>query len=308
MKWTKQGLIYVPNKEYDWQLDRAIAPICELTEDNKLRVYFSSRDLQGRSVPVYFEANPENPREIYSFAKVPVLELGPQGSFDDNGIFCSSIVSLGNKRYLYYAGWNPRVNVSYHLSIGLAISEDNGPFVKFANGPILDRSIIEPFFNTAPFVLKTGEIWQMWYVSCTGWKMVNNYPEPLYDIKHATSIDGINWAKEGHIAIPTDDFAEAIGKPFVYIEEDIYKMIYSYRNSENYRTDRNRSYRLGYAESTDGKNWVRKDDELGITLSEEGWDSIMMEYASSYTYKGKRYLLYNGNGFGEAGIGFAILD
>jgi hypothetical protein len=308
MNWKKKGQIYVPSKEFDWQLDRAIAPLCELTEDNKLRVYFSSRDLKGRSTPVYFEANPENPKEIFSFANEPVLALGPQGSFDDNGIFCSSIVAHGSKRYMYYAGWNPRVNVSYHLSIGLAISENNGPFVKLSNGPILDRSLIEPFFNTAPFVLKTGDIWQMWYVSCIGWKNVNDYPEPLYNIKYATSEDGINWIKEGHVAIHTDDFAEAIGKPFVYIENATYKMIYSYRNSVDYRTDPTKSYRLGYAESLDGKNWIRKDNEIGISLSADGWDSVMMEYASSYEYKGKRYLLYNGNGFGEAGIGYAILD
>jgi hypothetical protein len=308
VNWIKKGLIYHPNKEFDWQQDRAIAPVCELTDDNILRVYFSSRDLKGRSTPVYLEANPERPEEIYSFCKEPILDFGPQGSFDDNGILSSSIVVDGNKRYLYYVGWNPRVNISYHLSIGLAVSVGDGPFIKHSNGPIMDRSVTEPFFNTAPFVLKEGAEWKMWYVSCTGWKMINNYPEPLYNIKFATSTDGINWVRNAVVAIETDNFAEAIGKPFVFRENGIYKMVYSYRNSVNYRTDPAKSYRLGYAESNDGIRWIRKDDQVGIGFSVEGWDSVMMEYASSYLFNGKRYLLYNGNGFGESGFGYAVLE
>ncbi len=83
-------------------------------------------------------------------------------------------------------------------------------------------------------------------------------------------------------------------------------MIYSYRSSINYRTNPATSYRLGYAESLDGIKWERLDDRVGIGLSNSGWDSLMMEYASSYVFKGNRYLVYNGNGFGESGFGYAV--
>jgi hypothetical protein len=145
-------------------------------------------------------------------------------------------------------------------------------------------------------------------VSCTGWKNINGQYEPLYNVKYASSSDGINWTRTGHIAINNDEFAEAIGKPYVYIEDGSFRMIYSYRNSLNYRTDRNNSYRLGYAESSDGVNWTRMDDRLGLPLSDEGWDSVMMEYSSGYFYSKKHFLLYNGNGFGESGIGYAVRD
>lgn len=307
MKWVKKGLIYVPNKEFVWQQDRAIAPVCDLISDKILRIYFSSRDLQGRSTPIYLDTNPEFPEKIISVCGEPILDFGKQGSFDDNGILSSSIVNNGNDKYLYYVGWNPRVNVSYHLSIGLAISRNGSAFEKYNNGPILDRAPTEPFFNTAPFVLKEDDTWKMWYVSCAGWKMIKNYPEPLYNVKFAHSNDGINWIREGVVAIETDDFAEAVGKPFVFKEDGIYKMIYSYRNSIDYRTDPAKSYRLGYAESDNGIKWVRKDELVGIKFSNEGWDSVMMEYASSYVFNGKRYLIYNGNGFGESGFGYAVL-
>ena len=46
---------------------------------------------------------------------------------------------------------------------------------------------------------------------------------------------------------------------------------------------------------------------LGITRSNEGWDSIMMCYPYLYQHRGRKYLLYNGNGFGESGFGYAVL-
>jgi hypothetical protein len=309
MNWIKKGLIFKPNHDFDWLQDRAIAPVCELISDDLLRIYFSSRDLKGRSTPIYLDTNPECPEQIISVCGDPILKFGPQGSFDDNGILVSSIVNTGTDKYLYYVGWNPRVNVSYHLSIGLAISSNGSPFNKISHGPTLDRSFNEPFFNTAPFVMKDKTSWKMWYVSCIGWKTINNCPEPLYNVKYATSEDGINWQRKGKVAIATNIAQdEAVGKPFVYIENEIYKMIYSYRYSVDYRTDPAKSYRLGYAESQDGENWTRMDDKVGISLSKEGWDSIMMEYASSYEFNGKRYLIYNGNGFGESGFGYAVLS
>ena len=34
----------------------------------------------------------------------------------------------------------------------------------------------------------------------------------------------------------------------------------------------------------------------------------MMEYPFVYEHRGVKHMLYNGNGFGETGIGYAVLD
>jgi hypothetical protein len=65
---------------------------------------------------------------------------------------------------------------------------------------------------------------------------------------------------------------------------------------------------LGYADSMDGVTWTRKDEEVGIDRSEQGWDSQMMCYPYVYEHRGNKYLLYNGNGFGESGFGCAVLE
>lgn len=305
MNWTKKGLILDGNSVAPWSKGRAVAPIPFVLND-KVRIYFSTLDERGRSRPIYIDVDKSNPKKILHTEENPILELGSLGSFDDSGITVSSIVQHGCRTHLYYIGWSPQKTVSYKLAIGLAISENGGAFKKISEGPIMDRSIDEPFFNTAPWVILDNGVWKMWYVSCTGWKIVNDWPEPLYNIKYAISNDGINWRRTGIIAIEQDEFAEAIGKPSVYVENGVYKMLYSYRNSVGYRTDKTKSYRLGYAESLDGVIWKRIDDKLGLSMSDNDWDSVMMEYAATYTHENNRYMLYNGNGFGESGFGYAI--
>jgi len=148
----------------------------------------------------------------------------------------------------------------------------------------------------------------MWYASGTGWTFVEDRPEPLYHIKYAESRDGVRWERTGQVCVDYDHFARAIGRPCVYRDEKLYKMLYSYRGLQGYRTNANISYRLGYAESEDGITWVRKDDEVGIGRSEDGWDSQMIEYCYVLKHSGRTYLFYNGNGFGQSGIGYATLD
>jgi hypothetical protein len=220
----------------------------------------------------------------------------------------SWIVNHGSKKYLYYIGWNPQVTVAYRLSIGLAISEDGGKsFSKYSEGPICDRDVDEPYFNTAPCVVVDGTSWKMWYVACTGWEMVNKRREPRYRIKYALSDDGIHWQRTNQVCIDYDSFTDAIGRPCVFVTNGMYRMLYSYRSIQNYRTDPGQSYRLGYAESLDGIHWLRRDDEVGIDRSATGWDSEMLEYSHVFVSKRGIYLFYNGNGFGQSGFGYAVL-
>ena len=72
--------------------------------------------------------------------------------------------------------------------------------------------------------------------------------------------------------------------------------------------NRKYTYRIGYAESRDGIKWERKDDTVGIDVSEDGWDSEMIAFAYVYEHRGQWYMVYNGNGFGASGIGYAVLE
>jgi len=84
-------------------------------------------------------------------------------------------------------------------------------------------------------------------------------------------------------------------------------MWYSYRSYRDYRTERQNSYRIGYAESDDGRSWTRLDEQAGIDVADSGWDSEMLAYPYVYRHKGQLHMLYNGNGFGQSGFGYAVM-
>ena len=141
----------------------------------------------------------------------------------------------------------------------------------------------------------------MWYGSNLKWGKEQH--EMQHVIKYAESLDGIHWNRTNFIAINLEHPNEyAISKPFVLYEDNLYKMWYSYRANGVINT-----YRIGYAESKDGLNWTRKDEEVGIDVSEDGWDSDMICYPSILDYANKKYMLYNGNGYGRTGFGIAQL-
>lgn len=309
MKWEKKGLIFKPERIHDWMISHASVPIADKLNDEVLRIYFGTRDNQNRSYTSFIEVNADNPQEVLYVHDKPVLSPGKLGCFDDSGAMPSSIVNYNNKKYLYYIGWNLGVTVSYRNSIGLAVSKDCGlTFQRLYEGPILDRTPIEPYFTASPYVLLDQGLWKIWYASSTGFILVNNKPEPLYQIKYAQSRDGITWDRNNIVCIDYKHANEANARPCVIKEEGIFKMWYCYRGSFNFRTNKEQSYRIGYAESNDGIKWVRKDDEIGIDCSGSGWDSVMMEYPYVYEHKGKKYMLYNGDGFGKSGFGYAVLE
>ena len=132
------------------------------------------------------------------------------------------------------------------------------------------------------------------------WENIGGLAKHYYNIKYAESIDGIHWVRQNIVAIDYQNSDEyAFGRPFVCKEDNIYKMWYSYREI---------STRLDTPESLNGINWNRKDEESGIKISAEGWDSEMIEYPHIFECMGNKYMLYNGNGYGKSGIGIAIYE
>jgi hypothetical protein len=213
---------------------------------------------------------------------------------------------------MYYIGWNVRNTIPYHNAVGLAISQDNcNTFKKYSHGPLWDRDVVEPHYSGTSCVIIENKVWKNWYLSCTEWRVINGIVEPRYHIKYAESNDGIVWYRKGVIAIDYLNAEEAgIVKASVIKENGIYKMWFSYRRFEDYRTDINASYRIGYAESSNGINWQRFDSHIehGLTISIDGWDSQMVEYPHVFHVAGKLMMLYNGNGFGQTGFGYAVKD
>ncbi len=309
MNWHKKGLLLAIDQRTPLMHTHASQPFAESLDSNTLRIWFSSRDTQGRSRPFTCLATVcvNGELQLQDVQDKPMLDLGSFGTFDDNGVMPFWIVEHFGTRYFYFIGWNASVKVPYRVAIGLAISHDGGAtYERVSQGPILDRCVEEPFFVSAPCVLFHDGLWRMWYQSCSGWDMIDTRAESRYRIKYAESKDGIHWNLTGKICIDYGPDTEAITRPSVLFENGIFRMWYSYRCIDGYRTNPDKAYRLGYAESNDGIIWTRKDNEIGIGRSETGWDSQMICYSHVFQHNGRQYMLYNGNGFGQSGLGYAM--
>ena len=199
------------------------------------------------------------------------------------------------------------VTVPFRNSIGIAKSTDNGKsFRKLFRGPLLDRTRDEPNFVASNCVLEDQGIYKIWYLSCTDWfkNTKTGKVTHKYHIKYAESCDGIEWNRNGKVAIDYKDSHEyAISVPRVIRDGDLYKMWFSSRGSKDVPT-----YRIRYAESVDGIHWSRCKNDVVLDVSDDGWDSEMVCYPFVFDHKGKRYMLYNGNRYGESGFGIATLE
>jgi hypothetical protein len=317
MKWNKLGRIFDPteHKLANGCVDFAQSPQT-IVFDDFVRIYFSTRkkDINNGKYfsHISFVDMDKNFRKIINVSFNTVIELGGLGCFDEHGIFPINPLKNGDKIFAYTCGWSRRISVSVDTSIGLAISDNNGlTFHKIGEGPILTSSLHEPFLVGDPCVAVFGNTYHMWYIYGTKWITSSDgvAPDRVYKIGHATSPDGKEWRKEGNKLIPdklNSDECQAL--PSVINYNGTYHMFFCYRQATNFRNDRERGYRIGYAFSDDLKNWIRDDNSVGIDVSDHGWDSDMLCYPHVFECDGKIYLLYNGNEFGRYGFGLALLE
>lgn len=306
-EWRKRGLIYSLDDRVNWAKSHVQIPTVLDRKDGQLQVFFSSRDQENRSLIGTMFLDAMNPHKILSVHPSPVLEIGSPGSFDDCGVMPSSVVVSEGVIYLYYIGWNVRNTVPYHNSVGIAISEDGGDtFRKAFDGPIMDRTPLEPYFCATTCIRIENGIWRNWYLSCTDWRFIQGKMEPIYHLKYAESEDGVNWNRNGVVAIDYKDANEGgIVRASVVRDSDAYKMWFCFRGHTDYRSASDHSYKIGYAESPDGISWRRKDAGPVIEKSLSGWDSEMVAYPEVIDTESARYMFYNGNGFGKTGFGYA---
>lgn len=271
----------------------AFVPFAEHLKDSYFKVYFSGRDNKNRSHVGYAIIDLDDRGKAVEYSREPVLTVGELGCFDDSGVTPSWVINHGDKKLLYFIGWNKRSTVRMGLVTGLAESTDGGAsFQRVSRAPILERTDLEPYnIMTGPTVIVENGKWKMWYVSCVGWV---NEDLPMYNIKYASSDDGVKWHRDGTVALDFKSYDEhSLARPSVLKENGIFKMWYSYKGAD---------YRVGYAESRDGFLWKRLDEQAGIDVTPGGPDSQMIGITHVFHHKNRKFMVYNGDNYGTDGI------
>jgi hypothetical protein len=304
MAWKKLGLVFdITKHQIPWLKSHSMLPT-PLLLDKVIRVFFTGRDLNGQSRISFVDLDRYNITDIKYIHDKPLLQIGKPGTFDDCGTVGTFVINNNDKIYMYYNGYNVRNTVPWSNSIGIAESIDNGlNFNKMFEGPIIDRCMNEPYFTITPCIVIENNVWHMWYTSGTGWIKIKDKLEPLYNIKYATSKDGISWLRENVTCVLGSNEEEVTARPTIIKDGSKYKMWFCYRGSQDFR-DGVDSYRIGYAEASidDPTKWIRDDSKAGITCGPESFDDKMQAYPSVIEADGRNLLFYNGNGFGVEGF------
>ncbi len=303
MRWKRLGRCYVAQGEQPWRYSHAAVPTALALDDERIRVFVAFLDAEKVGRLGFVDVDARDPTLVLEVSATPVLDIGGPGTFDDNGVTPLSVFEHQGRTWLYYAGWQLGIRVRYFLFTGLAFSDDRGrTFQRHGRVPVLDRSDAEPTLRTGGFVQPTEDGYRMWYMAGTAWVESQGRRMPSYGMRYLESPDGVHWGEAGRPCLEPRGPAEiGFGRPFVLDECGSLRMWYSIRL-------RDKGYRLGYAESSDGVNWERRDDEVGLDVSSTGWDSEMMGYAWVQPTRYGTYLFYNGNNYGETGFGVAALN
>jgi hypothetical protein len=299
MNWRKLGLVFSVDKSSSWMFNYAAVPTAINLSNDIYRVFFSTRDKTNKSNGFFLDIDLNEPNKILKITRNPILFPGDLGSFDDSGVQICSALRIKDKEFLYYTGWSLANTIPFKTFLGLAIYSENGVLKKYSRAPIMSWTDKEPFSVGYAFVIYYNNEFKMWYESNLNWFIdeKTDQPRPEFVIKYAVSNNGIEWQRGDKICLRDEIDGRIMSRPSVLIEEGIYKMWYSYK--------KNGLYKIGYAESLNGIDWARKDDEVGIGVSPTGWDSEQIEYPFVFDHKGERYMLYNGNGYGKSGFGLA---
>lgn len=160
------------------------------------------------------------------YEKNPVIDVGPEGSFDGGALGSMSVLLVDGIFHVYYETWGVRSSAEWDaeeyesLQIGHATSTDGVNWVKDPNNPVLPQGGEADFDRTGvwdPYVVHEDGIFKMWYGGGGG-------SQPNFGWAYATSEDGSHFVKKGLIGIGnqtgTEDchvvYDEASGLYYMY--------------------------------------------------------------------------------------------
>jgi len=299
--WKKLGLLYCPcgDRRHPKLLSHAANPLPVHMEGDIYRVYYSGRDSLQRSSVGAVDIDIVRRQVVKEHAE-PFFEHGPVGSFYADGVSVGNCYDVAGRKHMLFMGWQNPPKAHWRGDIGrLQVGDDFG-LTMVDLVPLLASDGIDPLSLSYPWVMQAGRggHLDMWYGSTLNWDAGNG--EMLHVIQHASSVDGEHWDKDG-LAVPFEiGVAQAYSRPTVVRDLDGLHMWFSYRGKPG------QTYRIGYAFCPAGGAWELRLADVGIDVSNDGWDSEMIEYPFVFEHGGLRYMLYNGNGYGKTGFGLAV--
>ena len=257
---AKKGLIYQPPFDGSWRDNSALQPTAFVMKD-RIRIYICFRDVAGTGRISFVDVDMNDPSKILDISKQPILDIGQNGMFDDNGVAPTAIIEHNDKLLLYYAGYQNPKKVRFVAFGGLAVSFDRGEtFQKFRTVPVFERSDEGALFRVPHSVMFDEGKFKFWYGAGGKFILRNDKTLPVYNIWYLETDNLTNIPLRGKEILYTNSDEHRLGRPNVLKDNKQFKMFYGFGSGK-------KPYQLGYAESNDGEIGARQDSKLGLHLS-----------------------------------------
>ncbi len=207
---------------------------------------------------------PTLPNEWYKYSGNPILSDGPSSSWDDDGVYCGSIIYNGTGFMMWYHGKS-----GSNWQIGLATSADGITWKKYSGNPILSKNLSLSWESdniARPRVIFNGKGYIMWYNG-------RNSTSLDLEVGLATSSDGITWNKHPNNPVIKTGSSSDWDDHYVTMDDVEYDgVMYKawYTGLSQITPPTLAPYRIGYATSYDGENW-NKYSSNPILQGPMGW-------------------------------------
>ncbi len=218
----------------------------------------------------------------------PVISYSSDSSWNGISVGSTSVVNIGNNYRMWFQGSNGSLwRIGYTDTNN--ISQWNNVITQ-ANELVInnDGNIHDPK------VIFQNNLYSIWYAS-------SDWAINKIQINYSESIDGVNWFKPINNVIPaTFDWENnrGISFPTTLFIKNKYRMWYGANGRYNSST----RWRIGYAESEDGINWVKHPEP--VLKADQAWEGMDVGNPT-VVYDGKLYHMWY---HGDRDIGHAISD
>ena len=309
LKARKTGFVFKPEGVSPLWRSHAMAPAPIMLDDKTLRVYVGGWTDEKISRVFYADVDASDPTRVVAVSPKPVLDIGRDGCFDENGVFPAHAYRFADGRvYLYYTGFQLGHKIRHYNFGGLAVSHDGGhTFTRHSEAPVLDRADEGLFVRAGQSIESAdGGGFHVLYSAGSAWHPCGGALRPVYDVYYQKSPDGIALGKQGRKIVACDLSVEhGLGRPQIIRLGAVFYAFYTRRIIEDMR------YFIGVASSPDGVNWQRIDSVFdSIPFGEPGsFDAEMVYFPAVVQVSADQaFLFYSGNAFGRDGMGVIALE
>lgn len=307
MQITKKGFLFKPEGDISWWQSHCMAPAAIKINETTLRVYMGCWDSQGISRIGFIDVDINNPQIIKAISQKPVLDIGDDGCFDENGVFPAHVIKEKDRIILFYTGFQLGHKIRHYNFGGAAVSTDGGnTFSRISNAPVLDRSDEGLFVRAGQSTIFHNQNYHSVYSAGSSWREVKEVKRPEYDIFYQQTFDPFNLSKSGKKILTISEQEHGLGRPQIISLGEKFYIFYTRRIIKDM------NYHMGMAVSDDLINWTRSDDLLfkNIPHGEKNqFDSEMVYFPCVVkTDENQAVLFYSGNGFGKDGLGYSLIE